>query len=1313
MCPEKERLLREIQHQVSLYEQDGATRHCMDASKAVKQYSRSSADQEAPLPHELRPVSVLQMTMTYLMYNIMDLPENDSEVNIAEWFHFLWDRTRGIRKDITQQALCCQKSVELVEQCARFHIHCSARLMGEDPSVFDQKINTENLTKCLQTLKYMYHDLELKGEQCPNEAEFRAYIILLNLSDANFLWEVQKLSRDIQNSAEVKFALQVYSAFEKHNYVKFFKLIKSTTYLNACILMRYFVQVRVQAIELLIKCYTPPKSISFYPIEDLTRSLFFDDNEVAIDFMNTYGIGLNNSRTNFMLERSSFLIPEFPYVLDRSKGVETKRNSSVGTVVCGKEISAELYMQVQTHQVHNSFDKNGYLIRDELFQQIELNIEDSLLEDGDSRESTPERKSIVTNIFAPRCKANFALKNSTSPIGFSQIKEDKNSLVEPKIDSSSIFHQKKLETTSIFTPTTFSNFQPLYKRDPKDFPNTNKDPINLFKPKDEIDSTQGKKNIFSSMGSSETKGIPNIFSQKPSSDEVFSQVKTEQRIAVIGEEQMDDSHIEKSIFPRQEDLKKSGDFPKRGGFTFVLNRPLKTEVPNIFAIQSESHHDAKDKSEIKMDQTKKEEEIKRVQEEVKRLNEEIRRKNEEAAKNRRLEAERLKREEEEKRKQEELHKKEQERIKQELFKAEKARQEQEMKKRLAEMERKRKQIEETKKNAEIKEIVKVVVNKMIDTIELNIREQTLQRIRENIKKRTQIRFCRKWHSITVKRMKKRKALDCNPTFVHTRSVTECAQDLYSQTQDLVLSNMKRYKYGRPLCIPILQEQPLGRLELFHLTYSTLRRRLCELKEKWHQHIYWKVVISLPDINEMITGLLRLEETLKKFINWQLDHYGNIIYIEEHKTVTYCVEQQQGIDVQSNDSSAFIFIAKNFNEILQKRIFENLKNFGIYMKMPIVLILEDTTNAESYLENLKSTEIVSKYLIYSCNIYSPTLLEVIENALIFLAKGVERYPPLQMDTLYSFIKTNLCTEIWKKAGSYTRWNHEYNFCMRDPNIVISLYNEGLNLLTKIVLDETSKEYAVFPSIFRDYLPNKVPDVLPCDYRYFPNFWYSEVYKEHLKLILNNLKLPSFLENWPPTNRIELEESIISYCNKVFKNPRHICSTLINILSNQAETYEGNFNLVNWIEVIQIMAQEKLQEQDLKLPKPLFSDVFDRCIVVYNIDVINEYGASDWFYRNNPTIECFKKIVANKLSREIEYNNQVTHNRKRLLDVSSEPEDILEAIERAEKILRSPKNLCLESKSDIEVLNRSIEDLEDSIRVVKKIDKMNFCKKFIES
>lgn len=72
MCPEKERLMRETQHQVALYEQAEGGRG-MNPKLAVKQYSRSSADQESPLPQELRPVSVLQMTMGYLLHRIMGL----------------------------------------------------------------------------------------------------------------------------------------------------------------------------------------------------------------------------------------------------------------------------------------------------------------------------------------------------------------------------------------------------------------------------------------------------------------------------------------------------------------------------------------------------------------------------------------------------------------------------------------------------------------------------------------------------------------------------------------------------------------------------------------------------------------------------------------------------------------------------------------------------------------------------------------------------------------------------------------------------------------------------------------------------------------------------------------------------------------------------------------------------------------------------------------------------------------------------------------------------------------------------------------
>ena len=52
-------------------------------------------------------------------------------------------------------------------------------------SSFDAKINNENMTKCLQSLKEMYQDLRNKGVFCASEAEFQGYNVLLNLNKAS------------------------------------------------------------------------------------------------------------------------------------------------------------------------------------------------------------------------------------------------------------------------------------------------------------------------------------------------------------------------------------------------------------------------------------------------------------------------------------------------------------------------------------------------------------------------------------------------------------------------------------------------------------------------------------------------------------------------------------------------------------------------------------------------------------------------------------------------------------------------------------------------------------------------------------------------------------------------------------------------------------------------------------------------------------------------------------------------------------------------------------------------------------------------
>lgn len=145
MCPEKERYMRQVGNLLHPFEcnPDGKINHTL----TVKDYSRSAADQDEPLLHDLRreffeliPSSnsiisaphVLQKVMDYL---ILKVDKSMSRSELGKWYDFTWSRTRAVRKDITQQSVVDRVTVSLVEKCVRFHIYASFRMSTLDVSV--------------------------------------------------------------------------------------------------------------------------------------------------------------------------------------------------------------------------------------------------------------------------------------------------------------------------------------------------------------------------------------------------------------------------------------------------------------------------------------------------------------------------------------------------------------------------------------------------------------------------------------------------------------------------------------------------------------------------------------------------------------------------------------------------------------------------------------------------------------------------------------------------------------------------------------------------------------------------------------------------------------------------------------------------------------------------------------------------------------------------------------------------------------------------------------------------------------------------
>ncbi|XP_020830602.2 germinal-center associated nuclear protein-like [Phascolarctos cinereus] len=326
----------------------------VDHPAAIKECSRSSAGLEELLPHDLRPLAVLNMTMGYLVTHILDQEER----NYQDWYSFVWSRTRGIRKDILQQHLHDPQTVSLMEKCARFHIHCAHHLCEEPISSFDAPTNKAQITKCLFALKEMYLDLASEGKSSRREAEFQASAILLALDQGDVLRQVRQLQPQVRNAPEVKFALQAFTALDSNNYVRFFKLVREASYLNACLLHGYFSQARGNALRAMTATHTvSSQKTTGFPMDRVVGWLLFNDSREAVSFMHHNGLHVSEGYVE--LNRQALMEPKQPFRPKRSIFILEKLTTSVGEVVNGEMLPA-----APQHIPENSFSPGGEYIGD-------------------------------------------------------------------------------------------------------------------------------------------------------------------------------------------------------------------------------------------------------------------------------------------------------------------------------------------------------------------------------------------------------------------------------------------------------------------------------------------------------------------------------------------------------------------------------------------------------------------------------------------------------------------------------------------------------------------------------------------------------------------------------------------------------------------------------------------------------------------------------------------------------------------------------------------------------------------------------------
>ncbi|KAK4211649.1 SAC3/GANP/Nin1/mts3/eIF-3 p25 family-domain-containing protein [Rhypophila decipiens] len=374
MCPEFEQIARIAEFDVKMEEKikgaDGLSMWA-ETSRMVKKFGRSAAGQDAPLPMDVRSVDALRRTTDYLF---KDLLQTDN--NLPSMHNFLWDRTRAVRKDFTFHSQKSKGEMEVLvyvfETITRFHatsLHLLSR-KGYANDDFDQKQEIEQLGRTILSLIEAYDKCKEMKVHCPNEAEFRAYYILLNYHDSSIRMRslVKQNGEAWFENKDIQTALALIEAMDDlrddkgplkprrrvqmsdSGCGKYFQIVQdpSVSYTMACIAAVHFTYVRQNMLRVLTKSYArhrdAPRTITASILNEFLR---FDTAEEAVEFAELHGFEFTSEYP------AGKKAPPEPYLLlnQKSKYVPSPR---VKHAYSGELVERKRGSHSLTHVIYNT-----------------------------------------------------------------------------------------------------------------------------------------------------------------------------------------------------------------------------------------------------------------------------------------------------------------------------------------------------------------------------------------------------------------------------------------------------------------------------------------------------------------------------------------------------------------------------------------------------------------------------------------------------------------------------------------------------------------------------------------------------------------------------------------------------------------------------------------------------------------------------------------------------------------------------------------------------------------------------------------------
>jgi len=108
------------------------------------------------------------------------------------------------------------EAIEANEKIARWHILCLRELQENSGNQMDMHVDAAELGRCFTTLRQLYTDQRELGSACPNEAEFRAYMLIFDLTQKSTAILTGELPENIADDPLVKAAWDIRAAAQRN-----------------------------------------------------------------------------------------------------------------------------------------------------------------------------------------------------------------------------------------------------------------------------------------------------------------------------------------------------------------------------------------------------------------------------------------------------------------------------------------------------------------------------------------------------------------------------------------------------------------------------------------------------------------------------------------------------------------------------------------------------------------------------------------------------------------------------------------------------------------------------------------------------------------------------------------------------------------------------------------------------------------------------------------------------------------------------------------------------------------------------------------